>query len=197
MSHSYACKVLIETVIALRKLITTYKKKKKIVSERLIFKARFSPVIFQQALFCLTLSASVKFNVYASFQLQDMSNHKIFIDDLISRIFKESSMVLVALESWKGTHLKYRLGGLIPVLITYNLWEGKIKSLHFFLSIYLFVCTGSQLQHMGSLVATYELLVVACEIQFLYLDQSQVACIGSMESQPLDHQKSSKNLHFL
>ena len=29
MSHSYACKVLIETVIALRKLIKTYKKKKK------------------------------------------------------------------------------------------------------------------------------------------------------------------------
>ena len=48
-------------------------------------------------------------------------------------------MVLVALESWKGTHLKYRLGGLIPVLITYNLWEGKIKSLHFFFK-YLFIC---------------------------------------------------------
>ena len=52
-------------------------------------------------------------------------------------------MVLVALESWTGTHLKYMTGGLIPVLITYNLWEGEIKSLHFFLSIYLFVCTGS------------------------------------------------------
>ena len=52
-------------------------------------------------------------------------------------------MVLVALESWTGTHLKYMIGGLIPVLITYNLWEGEIKSLHFFLSIYLFVCTGS------------------------------------------------------
>ena len=53
-------------------------------------------------------------------------------------------MVLIALESWKGTYLKYRLGGLIPVFITYNFWEGQVKSLlFFFLSVYLFVCTWS------------------------------------------------------
>ena len=56
----------------------------------------------------------MKFSVYAGFQLQDMPHHKILIDDLLSRIFKESSMVLVALESWTGTHLKYMIGGTHP-----------------------------------------------------------------------------------
>ena len=49
-------------------------------------------------------------------------------------------MVLIALESWKGTYLKYRLGGLIPVFITYNFWEGQVKSLLFFFFKCLFIC---------------------------------------------------------
>ena len=42
----------------------------------------------------------------------------------------------------------------------------QLLQLSLFLFKYLFGCTGSQLQHVGSLVAAREILVVPCEIQF-------------------------------
>ena len=64
-----------------------------------------------------------------------------------------------------------------------------------FLKISLFGCTRSHLQHVGSLVAessveACEPLVATCEIQFpdQGLNPGPPCHIGSLESQPLDHQ---------
>ena len=53
-----------------------------------------------------------------------------------------------------------------------------------FIFIYLFGCTRSQLQH-SDLQLQHGNSVVACGIQFA--DRTWMPCIGSAESQPLDH----------
>ena len=59
--------------------------------------------------------------------------------------------------------------------------------------IYLFDCAESQLQPVGSLVATFELLTATCGIQFPNQGVNQVSCIGSLVSQPVDHQGSPQD----
>ena len=48
----------------------------------------------------------------------------------------------------------------------------------------------SSLQHVGSLAAACEFLVVVCGIQFPNQALNPGPCIGSLKSQPLDHQRS-------
>ena len=52
--------------------------------------------------------------------------------------------------------------------------------IHFFKSMFLFGCTGSSLQHIGS--------------NSLTQGQTQTTYTGSIESQPLDHQESPYHL---
>ena len=68
---------------------------------------------------------------------------------------------------------------------------GSFFFFFFFKFIDLFGCAGSQLWHVGSLVAACGLLVAACGIQFPDQGLNLAPCIGSAESQPLDHQESS------
>ena len=66
------------------------------------------------------------------------------------------------------------------------------QDISFNIYIYLFGCAGSQLQHSGSLVLVFQLLVV--KSSSLTRDQIQATCTGSMKSQPLDHQVSPRTL---
>ena len=88
---------------------------------------------------------------------------------------------------------------------TGGLLHQGLKLFVFLVSVYLFGCTGSQLQHTGSLI-----FVVACRIfsggsqelvpKYVCVSlsvvsnstrgQTQALCFGSSESQPLDHQGS-------
>ena len=60
------------------------------------------------------------------------------------------------------------------------------------LFIYLFGQAGSQLWQWDILAVAYELFVELVESSSLTRDGTQATCIGSMESQPLDHQRITK-----
>ena len=60
------------------------------------------------------------------------------------------------------------------------------------LFIYLFGQAGSQLWQWDILAVAYELFVELAESRSLTRDGTGTTCIGSMESQPLDHQRITK-----
>ena len=66
-----------------------------------------------------------------------------------------------------------------------------------FILLLIWLHPGSQLQHAGSLIAAFGFSDAACGIQFS--DQGSnpgIPCIGSMGSQPLDHQGNLTLLLF-
>ena len=81
-----------------------------------------------------------------------------------------------------------------------NQWTTKEFLVVFLTFMFLFGCTGSQLQHTGSLIFAvacriFQLQhanssVPACGLQFTVQGLNSGPCIGSVESLPLDHQGS-------